>query len=165
MLSVYRYLQRVAGAMDRMILERGLHCTNLLGQNYFNNNVYSVTQKLIDLSQRKVTLINLKILVEETLGTIGCENAQILIEKYFDGVKAREMTQIHSKSMRTIFRKIDSAVEAFACKLLSKGYTDEKLHNMLEKETWILNVYRQFSTKKEEEISFSNAYIEKAASI
>ena len=82
MLSVYRYLQRVAGAMDRMILERGLHCTNLLGQNYFNNNVYSVTQKLIDLSQRKVTLINLKILVEETLGTIGCENAQILIEKY-----------------------------------------------------------------------------------
>ena len=40
LLSVYRYLERICGAIDKIILQRALNCSNVTGQNYFYNNVF-----------------------------------------------------------------------------------------------------------------------------
>ena len=162
LLSVYRYLERIAGAIDKIVEKTGLGSANICGQNYFYNNIFAVSQKMIDLSERKVTLINVKILVEETLKKIDPEDAEILIEKFFDGVKTRELVELHDISMRTAFRKIDSAVKSFASALVVKGYDDIALEKMLKNEHWILQIHERLLTKDEEDVSLSGMFLKKA---
>lgn len=164
-LSVYRYLERIAGAIDKIVEKTGLGSANICGQNYFYNNIFTVAEKMIALGQRKVTLINLKILVEDTLKKINPQDAEILIEKFFDGVKTRELVEIHNMSMRTAFRKIDSAVKSFASALVMSGFDDKKLENMLQDEQWILQVHQKLLTKDEDDISLSGIFLKKAVAM
>ncbi len=164
LLSVYRYLERITGAIDKIILRSGLNSANICGQNFFQNNILTVTQKIIDLSERKVTLINLKILIDDTLKSIDQESAEFLIEKYFDGAKARELVERHEISIRTVFRKLDAAVKSFAIGLSKKGYPDFRLASMLENEEWILNVYRTLLNGNEEQVVLSKINLARAVS-
>ncbi|MBE7075716.1 MAG: hypothetical protein E7375_01435 [Clostridiales bacterium] len=164
-LSVYRYLERICGAIDKIVMQKGLNSSNITGQNYYYNNVLSITQKLIDLSERKITLINLKILTEETFADIEESDAQLLIQKYVDGKKFREIAEESDVSIRTIFRRLENAEKSFYCSLKKKGYDSEKLENFLEHEEWIKNAYHSFEISKQEEFLLSNSYLQKVASL
>lgn len=164
-LSIYRYLERIAGAIDKIIFQRGIGSANICDQNYYYNNILSVSQKIIDLSERKVTLINLKLIVEDTLKVINQEDAEILIEKFLDGLKMKDIEERHNFSPRTAFRKVDGAVRSFASGLSVKGYNDSKLEEMLKKETWVFRVYEQLSAKSDDNLSLSKVFLAKAVSM
>lgn len=160
-LTVYRYLERICGAIDKIIMKSAMGSSNIVGQNYFYNNVFTISQKIIDLSERKVTLINLKLLIENSLSQIDEKDAQLLIEKYVDGLKNKNMADNLNVGLRTIFRRIDSAEMSLKSKLSAKGYNDEKLKCMLKNEAWIINTYNIIASKNED-VELSNAYLDKA---
>ncbi|MDE6583704.1 MAG: hypothetical protein K2K31_03555, partial [Clostridia bacterium] len=162
---VYRYLERISGAIDKIIMKSALGSSNIIGQNYFYNNVFTISQKLIDLSERKVTLINLKVLIESVLAEMDKKDAQILIERYFDGTKAKVLAESRNISIRTVFRKIADAEKSFTLKLHFKGFNDLKLNSLLSEEEWIKNVYRKFSDNECEEIMLSKCELSKAVSM
>ena len=145
-------------------MQRALGSSNIVGQNYFYNNTLTISQKIIDLSERKVTLINLKILIEECLAEINEKDAQVLIEKYVDGLRNKELAESLNVGLRTIFRKVETAEMSFKSRLCSKGYNDIKLRDMLSKETWIKNVYNSIADKKEE-FNLTNTVFSKAVSM
>ena len=149
-LTVYRYLERIAGAIDKIIMQRARGSSNIVGQNYFYNNTLTISERLIDLSERKVTLINLKVLVEDALAEMDEKDAQTLIEKYVDGLKNKDLAESLGVGLRTIFRRIEKAELAFKGKIVSKGYNDIKLKNMLKDELWINNAYNAIANKGDE---------------
>ncbi len=161
-LSVYRYLERIAGAIDKIILKNALGSANVSTSNFYYTNVSTVTQKLIDLSERKITLINLKVLIEETLAEVGEKRANILIERYFDNMKFKDLMLKHGFSMRTVFRHLDSSLIAFSKCLKMKGYDDDKLLKMLNGEEWIKSMYCKFAKQEEEDLTLTNVFIAKA---
>lgn len=165
-LSAYRYLDRICGAIDKICLQSSLNSKNITRQNYHTNNVYAVTQKIIDLSQRKITLINLKVLIESCLSEIGKESAIILIETYFDGLKKREIAEKKRLSLRTVFRKIENAEQKFCRKLIFKGYEHKVLQEFLKSETWIINLHDQIANKSNvDDLVLSNAFLSRAVSM
>ena len=165
LLCVYRYLERIAGAIDKIIMRSALNSANIIGQNYFYNNVYTISQKLIDLSERKVTLINLKLLIEQTLGKMHQTDAQILIDKYVDGVKTKDIVERHNLSTRTAFRRIDSALKNFSWHLKLDGYSADVLEEMLKNEHWLNNVHLRLCKKSEDTFVLSKLELKKAVSL
>jgi len=149
-LSVYRYLERICDAIDKISIASALASNNISGQNYFLNNIYAISQKLLDLGERKVTLINLKLLTEDVLSKMKEIDANLLIEKYIDGRKAKEISERYKLSLRSAFRKLALAEESFNKKLNLLGYDDEKLSRMLKDERWIINVYDRFAQNEKE---------------
>lgn len=164
-LSVYRYLERVCNAIDRICMQSALASGNILGSNFHNNNALAISQKLIDLSQRKVNLINLKVLTDEIFKSLSEKDAKMLILVYCDGQKRKDIAQRCNISLRTVFRRIDSAEQSFAKKLVCKGYNSFSLNKMLQGEAWIKSVYDKYCQKGNEEVSLSNIFLEKAASM
>ncbi len=164
-LSVYRYLERISGAIDKIILQSALNSRNVSTFNYFQTNTYAISNRIIDLSDRKITLINLKILIENTLKEIKKSDAELLIQKYFDNWKIKEICQYHNLSTRTSFRKIENAVKTFSCRLSLKGYNADSIAQMLKNEGWILNVYSRFIKKNIEDFYLSNIFLAKAISM
>lgn len=163
-LTVYRYLERISGAIDKIIMQRALASSNIVGQNYFYNNTYSVSQRIIDLSERKITLINLKVLIEDTLCKIDPKEAKILIFKYVDKLKSREIAPKMGIALRSVFRKLESAEQSFKSELIASGYNDIKLKDMLKDEVWINQTYNALA-KKDENFEFTKIYLAKAVSI
>lgn len=164
-LSVYRYLERICDAIDKLVLQSALASADIVGQNFHYNNVFSISQKLIDYSERKITLINLKLLIEDCLSNINSKQANLLIEKYVDEKKVREIACDNNLSMRSAFRKIALAETSFDAKLKFKGFDEFKLQDFLKDEKWIMQTFSRIANERIDDFSLSNAFLSKAVSM
>ena len=155
-LGVYRYLPRVSNAFDRLVKTRAYN-SGYVSSNSSFNDVFNVTTAILDLTERKITLINLKLIIEKALKMIDKNYARLLIYKYIDGKKSTEIAEKFGFCLRTYFRKINSALTSFSKALTRLGYGDEKLFKMLKNEKWILDVYNSyFQTDDQTDNIFDN---------
>ncbi len=152
-LGAYRHLEAVADAIDKIILKTALNSYHF---SLNTNDVYQTSNKLIELGERKVTLINLKVLVEETLSKLEQKDADILICRYIENMKFKDIALEKNIGLRTVFRRLDRAEDMFSKKLLNLGYSSLKLKNMLRYETWILNYYEDIASSKNEDLTMKN---------
>lgn len=104
-------------------------------------NTMEISNRIIDLMQKKISLCNAKVLVEKVLKNLDKESARILILKYIDGHTMERMAKLTKQSVRTIYRKFQKARELFATTMLQMGYDDNKLQNLFENQLWIYNDY------------------------
>ena len=146
-LFTYKYLDNIAGALDKLIDRQALNSYYYCGGNQMDNGVMAVADRIIKLSQRKIKLINIKVLVEQTLEKCDTLLAQLLIEKYVDNDKIEEIAKRHNLSSRTYFRRLMQAEDSFSYLMSLRGFNDEKLKDYLKDEKWIMEIYNKFSHK------------------
>ena len=144
-LQVYKFLPRIVHTYDRLIESKAINSqyTNGYNINYFGTE--AVTKAIIDLSQRKITLINLKLIIEKALKSMRPSMARILILKFVDGKKCVNLANYFNVCLRTVFRKLNSALASFSLALKRLGYDESKLKEMLAQEKWISSVHNHFS--------------------
>lgn len=140
-LSVYKYLDRVVGAIDKLVREEAFNSFYYSGVNQYKNGTIDVANRIIEMSERKVRLVNLKVLADKALQECNRGSAQILIQKYMDGESSQEIAQRHNLNIRTYFRHLINAEENFAALLAKEGFDDKKLCSYLAGERWIMEVY------------------------
>lgn len=143
-LQVYKYLPRIARTYDKLIISKAVNSqfTNNSNINLFSTE--TVTDAIINLSQRKIILINLKLLTEKALKSIKPSLARVLILKFIDGKRCIDLADRLGVCLRTVFRKINSALDSFSLALKRLGYTEEKIEKMLISEKWITKVHKHF---------------------
>ena len=146
-LGVYRYLPRVTYAFDKIVKTRAYNSFYGSSNNPGFNDVMNISNAILDLTERKITLINLKLIVEKALKSINSELAKILVLKFIDGKKSTEIAEKFGFCLRTFFRKINTALVSFKKALNRLGYDDLKLFDMLKNEKWILEVYRAYESE------------------
>lgn len=148
LLTSYRYLNRISDAIDKLIKTNALNCYDISGAMYSLNNTLDVSNRIIDLSERKIKMINLKILIEKTLLKLKKDDAIILIHRYIENLKFKDVANVMKISMRTCFRKLDNAETSFTNILNSQNWREEKLENYLKDEHWILSIYNEYKNNK-----------------
>lgn len=149
-LTAYKYLERICDAIDNMVESNAVNSFYTSGLTFNENSVTQVADRIIALSERKVTLINLKVLIEEAFLVCGQTGREILIEKYIDGDKAKDIAERRNLSMRTYFRRLDQSESKFLEGLAAKGYDEKSLIKMLKGEKWINNIYERFCDDEKE---------------
>ncbi len=153
-LSVYKYLERIAGAIDKLIDRNAMNSFYYFTGSVQDNSVMAVANRIIELSDRKIKLINLKLLTEKSLERCDKDFAQILILKYIDCEKSEDIAKRFNLSMRTYFRRLNQAEEQFYNILAFSGFNEKKLNCYLKTEKWILEVYNKYNifTKERENL-------------
>ncbi len=163
-LMVYRYLDRIADAIDRLVERRALNSFYMSGFGCKDNNISNVAQYIIDLSDRKVKLINLKVLTEMALENCPILHSQILIEKYMDNDKTLVIASRHNLSERTYFRRLNQALSNFSTTLEKLGFSENKLLEYISSEKWIIEVYnRLLCSKNDDNVNLNNYRFDKVA--
>lgn len=137
LLLSYRHLEPLCGSIDKIIEKIGISA----GKMY--DNAFSTLQKIIELSERKITLINLKLLIENTLSKIKKEKASILIRRFIDNITYKNLQEEYNTSLRTVFRKLNLALNSFSSHLLLNGFDDKKIENMVKRENWICGIHKK----------------------
>lgn len=152
-LTAYNNLEKMTEAIDKLVDKRAIN-SFYMGSSYFSiNNISYVADKIIELTDRKIRLINLKFIVDSVLKQCDAKHTEILIEKYMDNDKAQEIAQRHNLSMRTYFRRLVSAENEFLSYLSVMGYDDKKLSQYISTEKWINQIYRKFLMQESEDCS------------
>ena len=140
LLNSYMCFEKITQAIDDLVLTYGLDSANLFDTQAY---LYSAEQ-MIELTERKKLIINLKVLCDTVFANMKPQFARILILKYIDNMKSTDIAKTLGISIRSYFRWLNLAIEAFGKKLNSLGYTDVKLREMCNKEVWIKSVYNKY---------------------
>ena len=156
-LSVYKYLEALSNSIDNLVLKKSIN------SSFYNNGRYSscyeCVNKIMQLTDRKINLINIKVLVDDTLSMMSIPQRQLLALCYMDNVKSEEVAEMMHISLRTFFRKKDEALTNFSKRLLMQGFTKEKLESMFCGEGWLNSLYernQQLQENKEYRIDRNN---------
>ncbi len=138
LLSVYRYLESITGAIDNLIVKKGVN--SMFYTDKRGLTTYDCANDIIELTDRKINLINLKVLVEDGLNKLPFEQKRVLMLFYVDGLKTTEVTKLMGCVERTFFRKKDEAIVAFGKNLKCMGFDEIRLSQMFGKEKWLSNL-------------------------
>lgn len=159
LLNIYGCLFRLAKEIDKIVLGFGLK------SGFYNgfSKTYRDIEKIIELSDRKVTLINLKVLIEKCLVGLDDTSCKILTLKFVDKISNETIISALNIKRRTYFRKYIQAVNKFANQLLINGFDSNALFKLIGQETWIEEIYtvyykKELSKTLEPEISKYSIY-------
>ncbi|MDD3397576.1 MAG: sigma factor-like helix-turn-helix DNA-binding protein [Clostridia bacterium] len=147
--SVYRFLDKIAYSIDKIVETRALNACYMYLDNTAFNDVVNVSNDIMELTQRKITLINLKVLATSMIKNLDKNYARLIIMKYIENKPYAEIGKLLNISERTVTRWHSNAVVSSYFYLENQGYTLIKLLEMLKKERWILQTFYSFSQNKE----------------
>lgn len=139
LLRSYNYLERLVKGIDKMVKKISYSSYHYNSYNY--QSAFDLSNKIIDLNERKVLLINTKVLVDEMLKYIGKEGAKYLTLRYIDGLKNEDIAISLKKSVRTVSRNINNYINKAEFVLKKHGLDSEKLFNLYKDEQWFLDMY------------------------
>ena len=89
LLSAYRYYERIALAIDNLVMKEAL---NSMGTSLIHSKTAEdVSNKILDYTEKKVALINAKLMVEKALYNIEKKHSLILIRKYLQGKRVTDI--------------------------------------------------------------------------
>ena len=149
-LSVYKYLEALSNSIDNLVIKKSINSAFYNNGRY--NSCYDCVNKIMQLTERKINLINVKVLVDDTLKLMSIGQRRLLALCYMDNAKSEDIANMMNISIRTFFRKKNEALNSFAKNLLMQGFTKEKLEKMFCGEAWLNNLYsrnQEFEDSKE----------------
>ena len=135
-LSIYRYLETLSNAIDGLVKKNSKLTT---GRGY--NSTYIQASKIIEWTEKKRKMINLKIATREALKQLPLTDRRILILFYIDGVKSSVIAELLGCSIRTYYRKKVDAIERFGLALGRVGFDMDYLNKNYLQEKWLMSVY------------------------
>lgn len=140
LLSLYRHFGVMANSIDNLVRRIGINSA-------FRHTIYDSTivdsNKILELTERKIKIINLKVIVEDILSDLNMKDLKILTLCYVDGVEYKKIIKLLNINQRTFFRRKEIAIARFSNKLAEMGYDADKLDKYLHNENWIKNTYYQ----------------------
>lgn len=147
-LYIYKYLDTIADAIDKLIERQALNSFYYNQASSATSDVETVSNKIIELSQRKINLINIKVAIDQSLMEMPQELAQLLIERYMDGERGEDIALRHNFTFRTYFRRLLKAEDFFSAVMASKGIDEKTLSQNLKQEKWVVDIYKSFLSRK-----------------
>lgn len=152
-LTAYRYLERIVAAIDKLVIKEAMGSISSDSLIYSLKSAEAITNKILDYTEKKVALINTKILVEKALFSMKRDQALILVKKYINGKRTNEVIAEMGLARRSYYRKLECATKTFACTLKRMGFSEEKLDQMLSDQKWLMKIYGKFELEEIEEKS------------
>lgn len=148
-LSVYRYLEAISNAIDNIVVKKSIN--SAFYNNGRLNSAFECANEIIDLTERKVNLINLKVLTEKILMGLEPMQRKVLTLTYIDNLSRDEICSLLEISTRSFFRKKNDGILGFVKALNFMGYDAKKIATTFESEKWLLNLYNKNCGKLKKE--------------
>lgn len=147
-LGAYRCLETISNAIDDLVKKESIN------SGFYNSSTNTLEQfnKISKLTERKIKIINIKVLVEYALANLKNSETRLLTLFYIDEVKSKDIALKLGISNRTFFRKKNEALSHFSTKLIEKGYNLNKILELVDGENWLQVAYKQNLQKDSDDL-------------
>lgn len=126
-------------SIDKLIATKTENFSVSMGEN-----MESLSNEIINLTERKVSLINIKVLIDKAIARLSKGNKKMIILRYIDNMSINDLSELLGISQRTYFRKINSAFAAFCNMLAFENTLNKDLLSKYLRERWFANFVDYF---------------------
>lgn len=142
MLSMYRYFEPLTIALDKIVISKS-------SNTYYSrsSDIMLDFDDILELTERKILYINLKLLIDETLLSLDHKFSKILILKYFENYKTDSLCETLDCIPRTLFRQINVAIREFGKVFQKHLEKNPNITKQMTNDGWICSVYEYMSHK------------------
>jgi len=151
LIKVYRMLSKKCEAIDNFVKEHAIY----FGPYTLEYGAEDVYTNIIDLITRKNQLINLKIIIDNTVSKLPANDRKVLLIKMNYNITMAEICAVLELKERTAFRHIERALTNLTV-LLNKSKYVNKLEKILNEEDWIFSIREEV---KERRIAFKSGKV------
>lgn len=139
LISAYRFIEKNCDLINEFVYKHAIN----FGPSPEYCSTYDVTNNIINLIERKNRLINLKLIIDELVDGLNMQDKLIILSKMRFSLTMKSLCQMFEiSSIRTAFRRLQTALEHFTLRANSSPYKD-KLEYLLYNEEWIVAMRRE----------------------
>lgn len=139
-LSSYNYLEKLCESLDNLMKNTAVNSYYSYGFKNGENSVTKISNRIINLSNRKIDYINLKVLTDKALKSMPEKQTKLLIFKFIHKMQIEKVCELLKMNKRTAYRRIEKALIEFMNNLEVLGYTPEKLEVVYSSDPFIKSV-------------------------
>lgn len=142
-LSIYHIIPNIVNSIDRLVLLKGINSAYYShGQN---NSTIKQIDSVINLSQKKVSLINLKVLTDEVLLEMNEKNSKLLIIRFINNINCKKAIELSGMTRRTYFRALNRALNEFEGLFYRKILKNKSLYQTFLKEDELEDIFEKIN--------------------
>lgn len=141
-LSIYHMIPSLINAIDKMVFLKSVNSSNfsLSGEATANQ-----VEAIFNLTQKKVNLINLKVLTDETLLEISKTSAKMIKLRYIDCICSAKAIEFSGLSRRTYFRTLKKALHEFESCFYLKLLKSNKIYMGLKEGGFLDEIFNKIN--------------------
>ena len=138
----YRYLFRTCKMIDNMINN---YATNF-GVSFDNSDTETLSNKIIDLIQRKKYLINLKVYIDKVISLTDGVTQKVLVLMSQYNYDIKKVQKTFNVCERTAFRYMKRALEDFVS--VANRVKGIDLDELSRNDAWIFNLHKTYACSR-----------------
>ena len=139
--TVYPSIPNIVKVIDNIVMQRASSIVPLQSVYSGVGATMNEIEKVIDMSDRKVRLLNIVAIVREILSGLSENDYQIIDMKFFKRMKTSTIAGQLGVDERSVFRRTNKAIERSVIKCSSCGYGSRFFECELQGEAWIKEIY------------------------
>ena len=156
-LSIYNLLPSLIGAIDKLVYLKSVNSSNYSIEA--KNGTFNQIENIVALTEKKINLINLKVLTDETLVEMDPYKCKLIVLRYIDNVSCKNAIKVLGLARRTYFRLLKAALKEFESIFYFKVLKNNKLYNSFKNEYFLEDIFNKidtFSNKVSEDVFDDN---------
>lgn len=137
LLASYNTIPEIIKTVDKIIELQA--STVSFSSDVFNgsNSLINQVESLIDLSQRKNSLLNIYIMTKELVKNLSDEDLNFIEKRFVYNWSTEDLSKEFNISARTIYRKIDRIINLIHSRAISKNWSLRFIESQIKQETWL----------------------------
>lgn len=142
-LSAYNSLNDTALSIDECVYNTAIHSHNMNMTNFLSTE--KQTDKIISLINRKIDLINLKVLTDKILSIMNVNQSTLLTEKFINGLKNEKLIEKLGISNNTFYRRLHLSVNNFGKRVVEINCDKNWFEKNYLVQPWIKKLYEKMA--------------------
>lgn len=137
LLASYNTIPEIIKTVDKIIELQA--STVSFSSDVFNgsNSLINQVESLIDLSQRKNSLLNIYIMTKELVKNLSEEDLNFIEKRFVYNWSTEDLSKEFNISARTTYRKIDRIINLIHSRAISKNWSLRFIESQIKQEPWL----------------------------
>lgn len=144
LIDSYKFLEKTCKSIDGYVLNQAL-CFGPLPTEF---STQVIADKIIALTERKKTLVNLKVFIDECVNKMTVNSKKIMMLKLHYRCSMQKICAILNFCERTAFRHVKKAMDEFLFYANKHSYCDKAM-NLFKSEKWLNSIRDRYIKKNE----------------
>ena len=141
LLYSYKVFPRLISTVDKIV---ELQASNFsFSSNIFNSSskLESQFEKVIDMSERKKSLVNIHIMMTKMLNDLPYESKKLVEYKFIDNMTSEDIATELEISERTVYRKIQKVLDEVYGYFFDNRWSLEFIEFQVKNEDWLFDKF------------------------
>lgn len=144
LISSYSTIPEIVKTVDK-IIEIQASSVSFVSDIYNKNGgTIDQVERVIDLSERKNSLLNIFIMTKKMLQSLPAEHFEFLERKFIYNWSNEELSNYYEISLRTVYRKTDKIISEVYEFCLKNKWTLKFIESQIKQEGWMKERYLKF---------------------